>query len=117
MTADTPPRKHPDWPLPSFDARDWAEAFCRLNSQMDEGTMVAWFANALMRGFDERADRAEAAAEIERLRAALDEWQSCAKYDALMGGPKFMGWNRSALDRCRRKFIEKVALTHEREGK
>jgi hypothetical protein len=54
---NTPPEERPDWPLPSFDARDWAEAFCKLNPQMDEGTMLAWFANALMRGFDEGKSR------------------------------------------------------------
>lgn len=47
-----------DWPLSSFDARDWAEAFCKINPGIDEGVMLSWFANALMRGFDERAARA-----------------------------------------------------------
>lgn len=55
--ADTPPHERPDWPLPSFDARDWAAAFCRLNPSIDEGLMIAWFANALMRGFDECSAR------------------------------------------------------------
>ena len=53
--ANTPPEERPDWPLPSFDARDWAQAFCKLNPTIDEGVMIAWFANALMRGYDERA--------------------------------------------------------------
>jgi hypothetical protein len=51
--ANTPPEQRPDWPLPSFDARDWAKAFCDRNPNADEETMVAWFANALMRGYDE----------------------------------------------------------------
>lgn len=51
--AGTPPRERPDWPLPSFDARDWAEAFCKHHPEIDEGLMIAWFANALMRGYDE----------------------------------------------------------------
>lgn len=66
--ADTPPRERPDWPLPSFDARDWAEAFCRkfvtsrtgeppVLIEDQEGLMIAWFACALMRGYDERAAR------------------------------------------------------------
>ena len=49
-----PDNERPDWPLPSFDARDWAKAFCKLNPSMDEELMVTWFANALMRGYDER---------------------------------------------------------------
>jgi hypothetical protein len=56
--ANTPPHERPDWPLPSFDARDWAAAFCKLNPTMDEGTMLTWYANALRRGFDEHAARA-----------------------------------------------------------
>jgi len=46
--------------LKSFDARDWAKAFVEHVRQIpgiatDEETMVGWFANALMRGYDERA--------------------------------------------------------------
>jgi hypothetical protein len=54
---NTPPRERPDWPLPSFDALDWAEAFCRINPQMPVDIMITWFANALMRGYDEHARR------------------------------------------------------------
>lgn len=58
--ADTPPKERPDWPLPSFDARDWAEAFVKTVKEhpeiaSDEGAMIGWFANALMRGYDETA--------------------------------------------------------------
>lgn len=69
--ADTPPKERPDWPLPSFDARDWAEAFCKLNPGMDEDLMIAWFANALMRGYDEATSRnslsKESLAAIEKI--------------------------------------------------
>lgn len=51
--ANTPPKERSNWPLPSFDAKDWAEAFCKRHPTMDEGTMLTWFANALMRGYDE----------------------------------------------------------------
>lgn len=57
--ANTKPEDRPDWPLPSFDAQDWAKAFCKVNPGFDEGTALAWFANALMRGFDEHAKRAQ----------------------------------------------------------
>lgn len=63
--ANVPPKERPDWPLPSFDARDWAQAFCAAadsfgfkdsnGNRIDEGWMIGWFANALMRGFDEHA--------------------------------------------------------------
>lgn len=44
----------------SFDARDWAQAFIeRVKADpefaTDEGNMIGWFANAIMRGYDERA--------------------------------------------------------------
>jgi hypothetical protein len=57
--ANTLPQERPDWPLPSFDARDWAEAFLKINPTcgLDAGTMISWFANALMRGFDEQTAR------------------------------------------------------------
>ena len=51
------PKERPDWPLPSFDARDWAEAFCKQFPEVDEDTMRGWFASALMRGWDEHAAR------------------------------------------------------------
>lgn len=46
--------------LQSFDARDWAKAFVAHVKQIpglatDEATMTSWFANALMRGYDERS--------------------------------------------------------------
>jgi hypothetical protein len=64
--VNTKPEDRPDWPLPSFDARDWAKAFCKVNPTADEGTMIAWFANALMRGYDEHAARAaDAQPEVE----------------------------------------------------
>ncbi len=56
--AGVAPQDRSDWPLPSFDALDWAKAFCKRNPSFDEGTALAWFANALMRGFDEGYARA-----------------------------------------------------------
>lgn len=53
--------------LNSFDARDWARSFVKyVKSEpglpTDEGAMIGWFANALMRGYDE-AKGANAAPE------------------------------------------------------
>lgn len=55
--ANVPLKERSDWPFPSFDARDWAEAFCKQHPEIDEGEMLAWFAGALMRGFDEQTAR------------------------------------------------------------
>ena len=61
LAIQNPSRDDPTWPLPSFDARDWAEAFCKIAREkghdLDEEWMVTWFANALMRGYDEHARR------------------------------------------------------------
>ena len=74
--ADTPPHERPDWPLPSFDAQDWAKAFCghaerfgyrdAQGNPIDETWMVTWFANALMRGYDEHAARVAAMDQIAK---------------------------------------------------
>ncbi len=61
--ATTKPEDRPDWPLPSFDAQDWAAAFCKRNPGFDHDTMVAWFANALMRGHDEGMKRSREPAQ------------------------------------------------------
>lgn len=64
--ADVPLHERPDWPLPSFDARDWAAAFVKQFPTFDEGTALAWFAGALMRGYDEaNARHAKATAIAE----------------------------------------------------
>lgn len=74
--ANTPPHERPDWPLPSFNAWDWAKAFLKAYESyrgddfLAEDNMQGWFANALMRGFDERASRD--AAEIKGLSDELD---------------------------------------------
>jgi hypothetical protein len=81
LAIANPTRDDPNWPLPSFDAKDWAEAFCQIISDgraIDEDFMVTWFANALMRGYDEAAQRRskdldEARSEALRLRATLGE--------------------------------------------
>lgn len=44
-------------------------------------------------------------ARAEAAEARLREWQECALYDATMEGPVFKGWDRSALDRCRRQAL------------
>ena len=56
-----PDHERPDWPLPSFGAVDWATAFLKAYENykgddfLSEDVMVGWFANALMRGYDQRS--------------------------------------------------------------
>lgn len=53
---ETDPAPEPD-PLKGIDAQKWAKEFMRIWSgrwsEVDEGLMIGWFANAIMRGFDE----------------------------------------------------------------
>lgn len=63
LAIRSPDRDDPAWPLPSFDARDWAKSFCEIAAEnghlgIDEAWMTSWFANALMRGYDECAKQA-----------------------------------------------------------
>lgn len=44
--------------------------------------------------------------EVERLRREVTDWRECALYDPLMEGPRFKGWNRSALERCREAYAD-----------
>ena len=44
-------------------------------------------------------------ARAEEAEARLREWQECALYDATMEGPAFKGWDRSALERCRKQAL------------
>jgi hypothetical protein len=46
-------------------------------------------------------------AEYVALLQEVTAWRVCARYDPQMEGPAFKGWDRSALDRCRRTYIEK----------
>ena len=60
----------------SFQAMDWAKAFVALVKQKpeiatDEATMLGWFANAIMRGYDERAWR-----DAEEARLALEAYHT-----------------------------------------
>jgi hypothetical protein len=56
-----------------FDAKLWADEFIRLNKSSDHGTMHAWFASAIMAGFDE-ARRREPEDSITISRKVAEEW-------------------------------------------
>jgi len=51
--AGIPPEQRSDWPLPSFDARDWAEAMHKRFPTAPVDDLLGWCANMLMRGYDE----------------------------------------------------------------
>lgn len=38
--------------LSTFNAQVWAEEFCGMFPQIDRSTMITWFSNAIMVGYD-----------------------------------------------------------------
>ncbi len=75
----TPLDQRPDFPLCSFDANDWAKAFMHQHTAMgpdpapiDLEVIRAWFASALMTGYDHRAAQAREH-DTELLLAAARE--------------------------------------------
>ena len=53
---------------------------------------------------------------IEAQAAENEQWRECARYDATMEGPVFKGWDRSALERCRRAALEAHGLEIREKG-
>ncbi len=55
---------------------------------------------------DYKATLADLEAAIDYLRE-LEEWRACAKYSVTMEGPQFKGWDRSQMERCRKRYIDR----------
>lgn len=53
--------------LGEFDAHKWAQEFKRLYPESDEELMLAWFANAIMAGYD------KAKAEDQAIPGPIEE--------------------------------------------
>ena len=65
--AGVPKEQRSDWPLTSFDAMDWAKEFNKRHPSVSVEDALAWFAPALMCGFDEANRRsAQSSASDER---------------------------------------------------
>lgn len=62
----------------SFDARDWAAAFVATLKEnpsiVEEDCMLGWFANALMRGYDEANKRSAAALSAAQRDSDRLDW-------------------------------------------
>lgn len=94
--------------LDSFDARDWARHWAQIiaanpSIPTDEGTMIGWFANALMRGWDEHArrypeppaaspDLREPAADAPDDTQRLDWWFAHGMEDSVCEGSVDLWW-------------------------
>lgn len=96
-------------PLATMDAKVWAEEFMRLfgdkRQEIDEGLMIAWFANAIMRGYDEgvRKHRNTFDQAREALKLALDYYRS-------KGTQKF---NPYEIEQQLEKALAAMEATHE----
>jgi hypothetical protein len=51
-----------------------------------------------------QAQIASLTAENKRLRNDLRDWAECAAVSVTMEGPRLMGWNPIALNRCLAKY-------------
>jgi chromosome segregation ATPase len=70
-----------------MDAKVWTDEFmatkARLgNKEFDHAMMLAWFANAIMAGFDEANRRAQRALDAERERVAFLDKKNVALVEA-----------------------------------
>jgi len=93
----------PNWPIQSFDAQDWAKAFCKKfheYNRPDEGTMLAWFAGALMRGWDEHSwqyphsPAAPSLLTAEQVAAQSPGFQTlCRKFKEREDHPIVLSWS------------------------
>ena len=56
-----------------FDAQVWAKEFCKRNTASDEGTMIGWFANAIMAGYDhaKREANGNAQQQVQAVRTRI----------------------------------------------
>jgi hypothetical protein len=78
----------------------WREANAKIAELENANTEITTEALREHRVLRARAERAE---------AALEEWEQCARYDAMMEGPRFKGWDRSAMERCRKRMEKRRA--------
>jgi hypothetical protein len=66
------------WPQ-TMDANVWAIEFCKLNSASDHGTMIGWFANAIMIGFDTANWRNEKERKHSEAEVCCGDFKNCQK--------------------------------------
>jgi hypothetical protein len=90
-------------PLPSDpDGRMWSTLGYFANREGDDldTEVMAWAMSAIT----------ALRRRVAELEAELEEYEHAASYDATMEGPVFKGWNRSSLDRARKRTEARRAL-------
>lgn len=93
--ANTPKEERPDWPLPSFDALDWAKAFNARHPTVAVDDALAWFAPALMRGYEECSVRR--AQEMRATRRRREIRMTWAGYAVMACGVLLAAWSELLL--------------------
>lgn len=98
----------------STDARDWASAFVQMvrahpSIATDEGTMIGWFANAIMRGYDEREAK-ERATKLARV-AELQRFEQ-----GETAGPRVQAKETGVLERAVKLLNDAIARVNRTTG-
>lgn len=57
------------WPE-AMDAKIWADEFCKRNRASDHASMIGWFANAIMVGYDTAKQTTEKSSDVDCLTCA-----------------------------------------------
>lgn len=104
----------------TMDAKAWSEAWARTIQERpgipyDEGTMISWFANAIMRGYDAAANKA-----IDADIAELDGDQYHRDAMRTAAGPEVFHYanNRERMmDVCNTDFADETNVDHVEECK
>jgi hypothetical protein len=82
----------------TMDAKLWADEYCRLNTAADHATMLSWFANAIMAGYDEANRRHATASTRADTTIAFDEW--IAKTDWVQEHKDSFSFNTLSMHRA-----------------
>ena len=71
--GDTVTHGHDGKPWPqTMDANAWVTEFCKHNRASDHGTMLGWFANAIMIGYDTARWQAEEKAKSPNVKLGVE---------------------------------------------
>lgn len=97
------------WPH-TMDAAKWAAAFCQRYPGIDEGSMIGWFANAIMAGYD-TAQARSAVSERGRWIAITESLPQVDEHVLLFFGGEHCDVREGYLSKIGKVRNDDIALT------